>query len=104
MEQTEKYHYERDHYEALRINQQLEVAPAGVTAQHVIDLNRFCDCCEDDEGYDIPKERMRDLRAAGLVEGGRFGWYKATDAGQRVRDVWFDMRPNAQVQPNREAV
>lgn len=95
MDRIEQHHYERDHYEALRINRQIEIAPSGVTSQHIIDLNRFCDCCEDGEGYNVPKERMRDLRIAGLVEGGRFGWYKVTDTGQSIRDVWFDMRPIA---------
>ena len=95
MDSIERAHIERAHYEALRINRQWEIAPAAVSVQHVIDLNRFCDCAEDDEGYDVPNDRMRALKAVGLVEGGRFGWYKLTDEGQRVRNVWFDMRPNA---------
>ena len=86
----ERYHIARDHGESLCIARQLSVATAGVTSQHVIDLNRFCDCCDDDGGYDVPKERMRALRDAGLVSGGRFGYYAITDAGQLVRDAWFD--------------
>lgn len=95
MDRIERANVERDHYEALRINRQIEVAQSGITAQHISDLNRFCECCEDGEGHDVPKDRMRDLLLAGLVEGGRFGWHKVTDAGQRIRAVWFDMHPNA---------
>lgn len=93
MDTIERMYFERDHNEALRIAQQLAIASAGVNAQHVIDLNRFHECCEDGEGYDVPKERMRDLKAVGLVEGGRFGFYKTTDEGMRIREVWFDMSP-----------
>ena len=90
----ERYHYERDHAEAMAILRQLAAGPVGLTAQNVIDLNHFCDCCDDDEGYDVPKERMRSLKALGLVEGGRGGWYSLTDAGQRVHDGRFDVTVN----------
>jgi hypothetical protein len=85
----ERFHAERDHDEALAIARQLSIAGPGITPQHVIDLNRFCDCCDDGEGYDVPKERMRALRDAGLVSGGRFGYYSTTDAGELVRDAWW---------------
>lgn len=83
------YWVPRDHDEALAIDMQLRGAGPGITAQHVIDLNRFCDCSEDDEGYDVPLERMRELRKVGLVTGGRFGYYTTTDEGNRVRAMWF---------------
>jgi hypothetical protein len=96
MDVIERHYYEYDHRVALIIDRQLSIAPRGVTAQQVIDLNQFCDCCDDDEGYSIPKERMRALRDAGLVTGGRFGWYELTDAGRKIRDSAFDFpRPNA---------
>lgn len=84
------YWLERDHREAIAIHQQLAQCGPGITVQHVIDLNRFCECCEDDEGYDVPKERMRDLKRVDLVYGGRFGWYTATTEGQRIRRIAFD--------------
>jgi hypothetical protein len=84
-------YFEQDHAEALAINCQLAAARdirIEATAQHVIDLNRFCECAEDGDGYDVPRERMRDLRDVGLVKGGRFGWYTTTEAGQLVREAW----------------
>lgn len=86
---TASGYVEQDHDEALVIARQMGMAGFGVTAQHVIDLNRFCECAEDDEGYDVPRERMRALRGAGLVAGGRGGYYTTTEAGERLRAAWF---------------
>jgi hypothetical protein len=33
---------------------------------------------------------MRALKEAGLVTGGHFGCYELTEAGHRLRDVWFE--------------
>lgn len=85
------YWLNRDHAEALGIARQLSAAPDGVTSQHIVDLNRACDCFEDGEGYDVPSERMRKLRDVGLVEGGRFGRYSVTELGQRLRALRFDV-------------
>lgn len=89
-DRVELYWLGQDHAEALSINRQLDAARSGVKAQHVIDLNRFCDCAEDNEGYDVPKDRMRSLRDAGLVSGGQFGRYATTDDGNRVRQAWYE--------------
>jgi hypothetical protein len=82
-------YFERDWDEAIAINHQLSIAGEGVTAQHIIDLNRFCDCSSDDEGYDVPKDRMKSLKAAGLVAGGHRGYYGTTDLGSRVYGEYF---------------
>lgn len=81
---TSDYWLARDHEEALCLHRQLQAAGAGITVQHLIDLNRFCECCEDGEGYDVPKERMRELKRVGLVAGGRFGYYTTTVEGDRI--------------------
>jgi hypothetical protein len=91
-DRNETYWLGRDHEEAIAIDRQLAAAGPGVTPQHVIDLNRFCDCAEDSEGYDVPKERMRKLRDAGLVSGGSFGYYTTTEHGMRVRFAWFEQQ------------
>lgn len=90
LSQNELHWINRDHEEALIIDRQLGVAGEGVTPQNVIDLNRFCDCAEDGEGYDVPKERMRSLRNLGLLAGGRFGRYETTEAGCALRSIWFN--------------
>lgn len=79
-----------DHAEALNVARQIAAAGPGITPQHIIDLNRFCETSEDGEGYDVPKERMKALRGVGLVEGGRFGWYGTTEEGERLRDFWWE--------------
>lgn len=82
-------YFERDWDEAIAINHQLSHVGEGVTDQHIIDLNRFCDCCDDDEGYDVPKERMKALRAVGLVEGGHRGYYSTTEKGRTIYEQYF---------------
>ena len=81
----------RDWDEAIAINRQLDFAGAGVTSQHIIDLNRFCDCADDGEGYDVPKDRMKSLKAVGLVDGGHRGYYSATEKGGDVHALWFEV-------------
>lgn len=95
---NEAYWINRDHDEALSIDRQLDVSPDGTTVQHIIDLNSFSDCADDGEGYSVPAERMRSLKAAGLVEGGRFGRYSLSDAGQLVRRAWYHPQDNAKEQ------
>ncbi len=41
---------------------------------------RFCETCQDDEGYDVPKPMMKRLVELGLVEYKGFGRYQQTDA------------------------
>lgn len=92
MNPIERKYFERDHAEALAIDRQMRalLPVLELTSQQVVDLNRFCECAEDDEGYDVPAERMRALRDAGLVEGGKFGRYATTEAGDAVRRRWWD--------------
>ena len=83
----------QDHEYALAVERQLAVKHPGITgtltSHDIMDFNRFCDCCEDGARYDVPKERMKVLRALGLVEGGGFGFYSTTRAGNAVREAWF---------------
>lgn len=41
---------------------------------------RFCETCEDGEGYDVPKLMMKRLAALGLVVHKGGGWYEGTPA------------------------
>lgn len=90
LDRIEQQHFNRDFEEACALSRQLDIAgDPRINSQHLVDLNRFCDCCEDSEGYDIPGERMRSLSSVGLVTGGRFGYYTLTDYGQKIRDAWW---------------
>lgn len=79
------------HEVAIPVNNQLDAKVSGVTSpltsQDCIDLNRFWATCEDGEGYDVPKERMKRLKHLGLVDGGRFGVYYITDLGNELHDA-----------------
>lgn len=41
---------------------------------------RFCETCQDGEGYDVPKPMMKRLAELGLVVYKGFGRYEQTDA------------------------
>lgn len=46
---------------------------------------RFCETCDDDEGYDVPKPMMKRLAALGLVKHKGFGWHEQTDLLLEIR-------------------
>ena len=39
---------------------------------------RFCETCEDGQGFDVPKAMMRRLAELGLVTHKGGGWYEGT--------------------------
>jgi hypothetical protein len=55
--------------------------PLAITEQQRTDVLRFHETCEDDQGYDVPKARMKSLARVGLVRSLGFGRYEFTDAG-----------------------
>lgn len=52
-----------------------------ITAQQEEDILRFFDTCEDGQGYDVPKPRMKSLARLGLIRSTGFSRYEITDAG-----------------------
>lgn len=50
-------------------------------------LARFCDTCEDGEGYDVPKKMMKQLARIGVVNHVNSGVYELTEFGQYVIDT-----------------
>lgn len=84
------YWLNKDHEQALHLDRLFQKYQGKYSIQQIIDLNRFCDCAEDGEGHDVPKERMRHLKQAGLVEGGRGGYYNTTEEGNQLRSAWYD--------------
>lgn len=80
----------KDHAQALCLNHQFDKYQGKYSIQQIVDLNRFCECAEDGEGYDVPKERMKNLKEIGLIQGGPFGYYKTTDEGNELRSAWYD--------------
>jgi len=58
--------------------------PIILTEQQERDVLRFCDTCEDGQGYDVPKDRMKSLARIGLIRTTGFSRYEITDAGNAV--------------------
>jgi hypothetical protein len=46
---------------------------------------RFCETCEDSEGYDVPKAMMKRLAELGLVVHKGGGWYEGTPALEQLQ-------------------
>lgn len=47
---------------------------------------RFCETCDDNEGYDIPRKMMKRLELNGLVIDKKFGRFEQTDLLVSIRD------------------
>ncbi len=47
---------------------------------------RFCETCDDNEGYDVPRKMMLKLAAHGLVIDKLFGRFEQTDLLLDIRD------------------
>lgn len=47
---------------------------------------RFCETCEDGEGYDVPKPMMKRLAELGLVVYCHFGRYAGTPLLDRLQE------------------
>ncbi|MGB4488458.1 MAG: hypothetical protein WBI95_23560 [Pseudomonas veronii] len=56
----------------------------SLTKQQERDILRFYDTCEDGQGYDVPKDRMKSLACLGLIRPTGFSRYELTDAGDAV--------------------
>jgi hypothetical protein len=65
---------------------QLPATPlVDVTVSEMAAFNRFCECAEDGEGYDVDKGMMRRLADIGLVRSQGFGRFTTTAYGVAVR-------------------
>lgn len=61
--------------------------PLKITGQQQRDILRFRDTCEDDQGYDVPKDRMKSLARLGLIRQTGFSRYEITDVGDAAIEV-----------------
>lgn len=52
---------------------------------------RFCETCQDDEGYDVPRPMMKRLAELGLVEYKGFGRYEQTDTILKLESDHMDV-------------
>lgn len=64
-------------------SQTIEVS-VSLTEQQTKDLKRFFETTEDNQGYDVPADRMKSLSRAGLVRSLGFSRYEFTDVGNQV--------------------
>jgi hypothetical protein len=56
-----------------------------MTVSEMAAFQRFCECVEDNEGFDVDKDMMRRLADIGLVRSQGFGRYATTSYGAAVR-------------------
>lgn len=61
--------------------------PVKISEQQERDILRFLDTCEDDQGYDVPKYRMKSLARLGLIRPTGFSRYEITDVGDAVIEI-----------------
>jgi len=55
-----------------------------VTKEQEEDILRFFDTCEDNQGYDVPKLRMKSLARLGVIRSTGFSRYEITAAGDSL--------------------
>lgn len=58
-----------------------------MSPQEVRAAVRFCETCDDDEGYDVPRAMMKRLEAVGLVVDKRFGRFEQTTLLLDIREA-----------------
>lgn len=66
-------------------SQAIEVS-VQLTEQESEDLKRFYDTSRDNQGYDVPAERMKSLARAGMIRSLGFKRYEFTDVGASVAE------------------
>ena len=80
------------------------VLPFAIFDQEITDLRRFHECAMDDEGYDVPKDRMKRLAEIGLVRRVSANYYEHTDFGLSVLNGDFDSQPQPDYKAQRDAL
>lgn len=50
-------------------------------------LLRFVECCEDGQGYDVPKAMMKQLARKGALNHLSAGIYEMSEAGEAMLDI-----------------
>ena len=78
------------------------VLPFAIFDQEMADLRRFHECVMDDEGYDVPKDRMKRLAEIGLVRSASGNYYEHTDFGLAVLNGYFDAAPQPDYKAQRD--
>jgi hypothetical protein len=65
---------------------ELNVQLCAMTDEEKKAALRFCETCDDGEGYDVPRKMMKQLEALGLVVDKKFGRFEQTDLLLNIRD------------------
>ncbi|MCB4358475.1 hypothetical protein [Quatrionicoccus australiensis] len=84
--------------------QKLVALPFAIFDQEMADLRRFHECSMDNEGYDVPKDRMKRLAEIGLVRRVSANYYEHTNFGLSVLDGDFDTSPQPDYKAQRDAL
>lgn len=77
---------QRNHETASRPVSDLTGLLCAMTDAEKSSALRFCETCDDGEGYDVPRPMMMRLEALGLVIDKKFGRFQQTDLLLDIRD------------------
>lgn len=69
-----------------------ELALGKLSEDELAAAMRFCETCEDGEGYDVPKPMMKRLAELGLVVYCHFGRYAGTPLLDRLQEEHESVR------------
>lgn len=76
--------------------------PFAILDQEMKDLLRFHECAMDDEGYDVPKDRMKRLAEIGLIRRVTANYYEHTTFGLAV--INGDFQPLSEITKQRDTL
>lgn len=72
--------------------------PFAIMDQEMEDLMRFHECVTDDEGYDVPKDRMKRLAEIGLLRRVTANFYEHTIFGLSIINGNFQQKSEVEKQ------
>lgn len=72
--------------------------PFAIMDQEMKDLMRFHECVTDDEGYDVPKDRMKRLAEIGLLRRVTANFYEHTIFGLSIINGDFQQKSEVEKQ------
>lgn len=75
--------------------------PFAILDQEMKDLMRFHECVMDDEGYDVPKDRMKRLAEIGLLRRVTANFYEHTIFGLSI--IHGDFQQKSEVEKQRDS-
>jgi len=84
---TEDDTFDLQRAEACLLEAMISLCLDWMSPEEVRAAVRFCETCDDDEGYDVPRAMMKRLEALGLVADKKFGRFEQTSLLLDIREA-----------------